>query len=254
MRSRILMTAAAAAVIVGGGVGAGAALGRSTTPATTVTSSSPPAWLTSYSGYTAAMNGYGGMMSGYGGMMGGYRGTTGGYGGTDMGRIMGSVLANTAGPRVGAAQAAAEGAAVPAGLRADSAHHRLVVTGSAVTLTVVAGPAGGSMYDFEIAGMTNPTIVVPSGTHVTLRLINADGDMAHGLAVVPSGAASTWMPMMTAAEAFPGAGIWALGEATSRGAQTATTTFTAVVPGTYTYLCPVPGHAQQGMTGTLQVI
>jgi uncharacterized cupredoxin-like copper-binding protein len=27
----------------------------------------------------------------------------------------------------------------------------------------------------------------------------------------------------------------------------------AATPGTYTYLCPVPGHAQQGMYGTLTV-
>jgi nitrite reductase (NO-forming) len=32
-----------------------------------------------------------------------------------------------------------------------------------------------------------------------------------------------------------------------------TLTFTATTPGTYQYLCPVPGHAQQGMTGTFNV-
>jgi hypothetical protein len=29
--------------------------------------------------------------------------------------------------------------------------------------------------------------------------------------------------------------------------------FTVGVPGTYRYLCPVPGHAQKGMTGTFTV-
>jgi len=32
-----------------------------------------------------------------------------------------------------------------------------------------------------------------------------------------------------------------------------TLTFTAATPGTYHYLCPVPGHAQKGMTGTFTV-
>jgi uncharacterized cupredoxin-like copper-binding protein len=31
--------------------------------------------------------------------------------------------------------------------------------------------------------------------------------------------------------------------------HTGTLTFTATTAGTYRYLCPVPGHAQKGMTG-----
>lgn len=33
----------------------------------------------------------------------------------------------------------------------------------------------------------------------------------------------------------------------------ATLTFTATTPGSYRYLCPVPGHARNGMTGTFIV-
>ncbi len=68
-----------------------------------------------------------------------------------------------------------------------------------------------------------------------------------------SGAETSWMPMMTSALAFPGAAIWALGQADSTGAPTATTSFTANTTGTYTYLCTSPGHTQQGMHGTLTV-
>jgi plastocyanin len=32
-----------------------------------------------------------------------------------------------------------------------------------------------------------------------------------------------------------------------------TIAFTATRPGTYHYLCPVPGHAHKGMTGTFTV-
>ncbi len=35
--------------------------------------------------------------------------------------------------------------------------------------------------------------------------------------------------------------------------HTAALTFTAVTPGTYRYLCPVPGHAAKGMIGKLIV-
>ncbi len=37
------------------------------------------------------------------------------------------------------------------------------------------------------------------------------------------------------------------------GMHAGTLTFTAAAPGTYQYLCPVPGHAQEGMTGTFTV-
>ena len=110
-----------------------------------------------------------------------------------------------------------------------------------------------SAYRVAIAGLTNPTIVVPAGARVSIQLINADTDMAHGLVVTSPGAATTAMPMMTAAPAFPGAALWFLGEATPAGLHTGTLTFTATTPGNYQYLCPVPGHAQKGMIGNLVV-
>jgi plastocyanin len=61
------------------------------------------------------------------------------------------------------------------------------------------------------------------------------------------------MPMMTARPAFTGSALWFLGNPTSAGMHAGTLTFTATTPGTYHYLCPVPGHAQKGMAGTLAV-
>ena len=46
---------------------------------------------------------------------------------------------------------------------------------------------------------------------------------------------------------------WFLGNATAAGMHAGTFTFTASTPGTYHYLCPVPGHAQHGMAGTFTV-
>jgi plastocyanin len=64
---------------------------------------------------------------------------------------------------------------------------------------------------------------------------------------------SSWMPMMTDLPAFPGSALWFLGDPTAAGMQAGTLTFTAAAAGSYRYLCPVPGHAQKGMTGTFTV-
>jgi|GEM_PF-5588668 uncharacterized cupredoxin-like copper-binding protein len=37
------------------------------------------------------------------------------------------------------------------------------------------------------------------------------------------------------------------------GRRAVTLTFTASAPGYHRYLCPVPGYAQKGMTGTVTV-
>ena len=59
--------------------------------------------------------------------------------------------------------------------------------------------------------------------------------------------------MMTASPAFNGAALWFLGNPTAAGMHEATRSFTASTPGHYAYLCPVPGHAQKGMTGSFTV-
>jgi uncharacterized cupredoxin-like copper-binding protein len=101
--------------------------------------------------------------------------------------------------------------------------------------------------------MVNPTITVPAGARVTITLINADPDMAHGLVITATRAAASWMPMMTARPAFTGSALWFLGDPTSAGLHAGTIAFTAASPGSYQYLCPVPGHARKGMAGTFTV-
>jgi plastocyanin len=59
------------------------------------------------------------------------------------------------------------------------------------------------------------------------------------------------MPMMTSRPAFAGSTVWFLGDATAAGMHASTMTFIASTSGTYQYLCPVPGHAENGMHGTL---
>lgn len=170
----------------------------------------------------------------------------------DPGAVMGRLFAGAPGPRVSAAEASRLGEAVPAGATADRAGNRLVVGARSVRLVVLASPSMPS-ENFRIAGMTNPTVVVPDGAQVSIELVNADADMAHGLVVTASGAASWRMPMMAGGPAFEGAGVWFLGASTASGMHTGQFSFTASAPGTYQYVCPVPGHAREGMAGTFVV-
>jgi FtsP/CotA-like multicopper oxidase with cupredoxin domain len=100
--------------------------------------------------------------------------------------------------------------------------------------------------------MTNPAIVVPAGARVSIQIINADPDTAHGLVITASNASSP-MPMMTDRPAFTGSALWFLANPTPAGMHAGTLTFTAAAPGTYRYLCPVPGHAQKGMAGAFTI-
>jgi|SRR5882724_4173535 len=171
---------------------------------------------------------------------------------TDPGKIMGSLWANVPGPRVSAAVAATLGGQVPAGARIDRAAHTVTFAATTVRLSVLASPSGGPDETFRAVGMTNPAIVVPAGARVSIEVINADPDTAHGL-VITASTAATWMPMMTDRPAFTGSALWFLGNPTSAGMHAGPLTFTATTPGSYRYLCPVPGHAQKGMAGAFTV-
>ena len=268
------------ALAAGGSAGHPAAAASPAAPASSAVPAAPASPATStgpdYSWYQSMMSGYyggGGMMGGSssGWMMSqaGYQWVTGGTGapgwmrdgtlpaammgtGTDPGTVMGRLFAGAPGPRVSPAQATALGSQVPAGASIDRAARTITFTTMNVNLAVLASPSmpAGS---FRIAAMTNPAISVPAGAHVSIELINADAGMAHGLVITSAGAARSQMPMMTAVPAFPGAALWFLGGPTAAGMHAGTLIFTAAAPGTYQYLCPVPGHAQEGMTGTFVV-
>ena len=278
-RKRISILIGAAMVAAAGlGAGLAAAVGSGTPAPSASTTASPTG--PGYSYYRSMMGRYhgansGSMMGGtssYGWMMGpaGYRWMFGGTSapawmrgarwpfsmmgtGADMGQFMGRLWASAPGPRVSPLQAARYGDQVPAGARADRPSHTLTLTGSNVHLVAVASPSGGPDETFRIAGMVNPTIVVPAGTQVSIEVINADPDTAHGLVVTASHGRSSWMPMMTARPAFTGSALWFLGDPTTAGMHSGTLTFNAATPGSYRYLCPVPGHVQKGMTGMFKV-
>jgi rusticyanin len=271
------MTRKRAGVLGGLAVIAAAELGAGVAIAATSTSASSP-YGPGYSYYRSMMGRYFGgtsMMGGsgsYGWMMGtaSYRWMFGGASapawmrgeqlpapmigtGTDPGQVMGKLWADAPGPQVSPGQAAALGSQVPAGARVDRAARTVTFTTSSVHLVIVASPVGGPDETFRIAGMVNPIVTVPAGAKVSIPVINADPGTAHGLVIAASSGRSSWMPMMTARPVFPGAALWFLRDPTAAGMHTGTLTFTAATPGAYHYLCPVPGHAQKGMTGTFTV-
>jgi len=275
-----------AVAITAAGLGAGAAItgcgSTAKAPAATASArTAAPAAGSAYSYYLSMMRrvypGSSGTMMGggtsYGWMMSGtgYRWMMGSLGaapawmsgtalpgfmmGTvrDPGEVMGALFAGAPGPRVTPAGAIRLGTLVPVGATVIRARNEITFSGTSVRLTVLASPAGGPNETFRIAGMVNPDIAVHPGAHVSIQVINADPDTAQGLVITTSDAAASAMPMMTARPAFPGSALWFLGNPTAAGMHAGTLTFTASTPGTYHYLCPVPGHAQQGMAGTFTV-
>jgi plastocyanin len=257
----IIGAVATAAAGVGAGVAVAAGSGSSS-PGMMGTGGS----MTSY--YQSVMKNYQGnpMMGGpaggvsYGWMMGGTTAPGWMRGGmlpasmmgasTDAGEVTGRLFANAPGPRVSAAEAASLGNDVPAGSAVDRARDRITFPGATDHFVVLAGPSGGPGETFRVAGLVNPAITVQSGARVTIEVVNADPGAAQGLVVTASGSASAQVPMTTAVPAFRGSAVWFLGNPTSAGMHSGTLTFTAGKPGTYQYLCPVPGHAKDGMAGT----
>jgi rusticyanin len=289
MRSQIKTLATAALAAAGLVTGAAiTACGTSGQTSGSAASASPPAGTQaraqdSYSYYRSMMGRYfgGSMMGGrsHGWMMSpaGYRWMTGissvpgwmrggrfpafmmgsGMMGTgtsaDPGRLMGRLWADAPGPRVTPAQAARAGNQIPPGAQINQAARTITFTTGSVHLAAVASPAGGPDKTFRIAGMVNPKITVPAGAQVSIQVINADPHTAHGLVITSGQGRSSWMPMMASRPAFTGSALWFLGNPTAAGMHAATLTFTAAAPGIYHYLCPVPGHAQKGMTGPFTV-
>jgi hypothetical protein len=81
--------------------------------------------------------------------------------------------------------------------------------------------------------MVNPIIVVKADAHVSMQVVNADPDTAHGLVITASGARSSWMPMLTARRHSPAGRRGSLGNPTSAGMHAATRSITVGTPGTY---------------------
>ena len=125
----------------------------------------------------------------------------------------------------------------------------LTFGGNSVEILVLMGPMaeGQSMYSFLIDNNTNPTLVLPKGSVVTMIVVNVDTDAYHGLTftTVPPPYSYNFMPMMMSS--FASSGVL---PPSSSGFASQQISFT--VTGDMHYACPVAGHAQSGMYGQIR--
>lgn len=123
-----------------------------------------------------------------------------------------------------------------------------------VTLVALASPHGKPNMTWEIDGLVNPTVVVSSKAQVRLTLVNTDWGYMHGFEVTASLPPYPFMSMMAVNNDFL---LMPLPQRTTKSLTSAqydsTSGLLNLRPGTYYYLCPVPGHAQQGMYGEIIV-
>jgi len=96
-------------------------------------------------------------------------------------------------------------------------------TGSGSNLSLSADPSGSLKFD-------KSTLSAKAGT-VTITMDNPSA-VQHGVAIKGNGVNST-------------------GKIVNKGGKSVVTA--KLKPGTYTFYCPVPGHEQAGMKGTLTV-
>lgn len=231
VRSRVVVVAAALAVgVVGGALG--------TAVATTGTASSAAAAKTAAYG-PGPMTGAGDMMGG-GEMMGGAPMMAGmpGAGGGGAGLVPAARMEALA--AVAARQATVNGRTV-------------TYRSSKVTLVALGAPGNRPGMFWQIDGLVNPTVRVPAGATITVRFADGDAGHPHGFEVTTATPPFPRMAMMAGQVGAPGAFIMPVPAPHGASWYSATTTFRAPPAGTYYYLCPVPGHAQQGMWGKLIV-
>lgn len=169
----------------------------------------------------------------------------------DLGSIWGRAFQERATAHEPLASVEAQANATPAGASVNRATNTITFTGATASVTIVANPPNGRDMAFRIAGRENPTLVVRQGARVTVRFVNGDSDSAHGWLLLD--------PIVKVGNtvhgprAFPDAYAPILGDPTTAGQPLETITFTATTPGSYTYECPVPGHAGMGMRGSFEV-
>jgi FtsP/CotA-like multicopper oxidase with cupredoxin domain len=117
-----------------------------------------------------------------------------------------------------------------------------------VAMTITAGATPDKNY-WNYNGATNGdlAITVPVGYEVSITLVNRDPNMGHSIGV--SSETSSFAAPPTPTPVFPGAitaNPTSMLDSTPPG-ETATISFVASEPGTYTLVCYIPGHTAIGM-------
>lgn len=180
----------------------------------------------------------GGVMGGAGGMMGGGAEIPGG---TKGGLIPGSRMEALA-------ARAAQGARISGST--------VTYSGARVALVALGAPGSrpGMFWQIDgVDGPDGPTVSVPDASTITVEFADGDPGHPHGFELTTAAPPYPRMAMMAGRIAAPGAFIMPLPAPQRNLWYAASTTFRAPAPGTYYFICPVPGHAQQGMWGRLIV-
>lgn len=234
----------ALALVVGAG---GTAAGLSLTGSRSDTSAHAP---------TSASRGAGSPGTGSGGLGGG---ATGGR--SDMmggaGGMMGGGSAIAPGAPGGLVQASRmQALAAQVAHQATRSGQTLTYRSSHVTIVALGAPGNRPGMYWQIDGVdgpNGPTVSVPAGARVTVDFADGDPGHPHGLELTTAAPPFSRMAMMQGSVAAPGAFIMPVPAPEGSQWYAATVTFQAPSPGTYHLICPVPGHAEQGMWATFVV-
>jgi rusticyanin len=192
--------------------------------------------------------GYGGSggYGGYGGMMGGGYGGMGGYPWPGEQQL---TLRE-------AKQFLDQGAA---GAKVYKAKKEVVFAGNRILVAMAAVQPGFPDTTFEVDGLVDPTIVVPSGSLVTLELVNMDygANMDHGVVITSIEPPYPVLGMMGMPDSFTGVAVLAPRDRSSADEARypeGSITFRAPEAGVYYYLCQYYDHASKGMYGKFVVV
>ena len=225
---------AALALVIGAGAG-GVALtdshGASSSPTSSAGSEQPS------TGAAGARVGEG-MMGGGEGMMGG-----------------GSKIANGApGGLVPASRM--EALATMARRTVEERGSTLTYRSQNVTLVALGAPGSrpGMYWQLDgVDGPRGPTVSVSAGAVITVDFADGDPGHPHGFELTTAAPPYPRMTMMAGRIAAPGAFIMPVPPPEGNLWYAVTISFHAPPAGTYDIICPVPGHARQGMWAKLVI-
>jgi rusticyanin len=136
----------------------------------------------------------------------------------------------------------------------SSSAGKIIYRTKQVSLVMVGAPPGRPGMYWQADGLVDPTILVPRGSTITVHFADGDPNTHHGWELTATPPPYPRMAMMEAWPVVPGAFAMPVPPPSGRTWYGRTLKFWAPPAGTYHYLCPVPGHAERGMWGTLIVL
>ena len=116
-----------------------------------------------------------------------------------------------------------------------------------VTLVALGAPGSRPGMYWQLDDVDGATVSVPYGATVTVDFADGDPGHPHGFELTTAVPPYRRMAMLSGRVAAPGAFVMPVPPPDGNLWHAASVTFRAPPSGTYYIVCPVPGHAQQGM-------